>query len=491
MSWRKTTLLLLAAAATSACYTFSGSEGGGEVMTPASHTLSRGDVAVPADYEIDVIANHLTFPTSVTFDDKGDVYVTEAGYSYGEAFTLAHLLRLREGEAPEVIASSNNGPWTGVTFHGGAFYVAEGGQLRGGRILKIDRNGNVTALVEGLPSIGDHHTNGPVVGQDGFIYFGQGTATNSGVVGTDNAEFGWLARHPEFHDIPCHDVKLTGANFESANPLTADPNDRVSTGAFSKLGHRTESGEVVAGQLPCSGAVMRVPLQGGPIQLVAWGFRNPFGLAFGTDGALYVTDNGYDDRGSRPVFGAADVLWRVQPNAWYGWPDFAEGRPIYEDPSWGDHYRVPGKATPPRLLAEPPGERPEPSALFPVHASADGFDFSRSADFGFVGEAFVALFGDQSPTVGKTLAPVGFKVVRVDVKTGVIHDFAVNRAPQAGPASKVRGGGLERPLAVRFDPSGGSLYIVDFGVLTVNGTKTEPRPGTGTVWRARRVEKRR
>jgi hypothetical protein len=142
-------------------------------------------------------------------------------------------------------------------------------------------------------------------------------------------------------------------------------------------------------------------------------------------------------------------------------------------------------------LAEAPGERPEPSALFPVHASADGLDFSRSADFGFVGEAFVALFGDQSPTVGKTLAPVGFKVVRVDVKTGVIHDFAVNRAPQAGPASKARRGGLERPIAARFDPSGSSLYIVDFGVLTVNGARTEPRPGTGTVWRARRAERRR
>lgn len=460
-------------------------------MTPASHTLNRGDVAVPAEYEIDVIASRLTFPTSVTFDDKGDVYVTEAGYAYGEVFTVARLLRLREGEAPEVIASGNNGPWTGVTFHQGAFYLAEGGELRGGRILKIEKDGNVTALVEGLPSIGDHHTNGPVVGRDGFIYFAQGTATNSGVVGTDNADFGWLARHPEFHDIPCHDIKLTGANFESENPLTQDPDDRVSTGAFSRFGHRTEAGEVVAGQLPCSGAVMRVPLKGGPIQLVAWGLRNPFGLAFGVDGALYVTENGYDDRGSRPIFGAADVLWRVQPNAWYGWPDFAEGRPVYEDASWGDHYRVPGKATPPRLLAEVPGERPEPSALFPVHASADGFDFSRSPDFGFVGEAFVALFGDQSPTVGKTLAPVGFKVVRVDVKTGVIHDFAVNRAPLAGPASKVRGGGLERPVAVRFDPSGGSLYIVDFGVLTVNGTRTEPRPGTGTVWRARRVERRR
>jgi hypothetical protein len=491
VSWRRAILLGLGSLSTCGCFVFSGSEGGGEVMTPASHTLSRGDVALSAGYEIDLIANHLTFPTSVTFDDRGDVYITEAGYSYGEVFTTPRLLRLREGGAPEIIASGNNGPWTGVTFHGGAFYVAEGGQLQGGRILKIARNGDVFTLAEGLPSLGDHHTNGPVVGEDGFVYFGQGTATNSAVVGTDNAAFGWLARHPDFHDIPCHDIKLTGANFESANPLTPDPEDRVRTGAFSKLGHETKPGEVIAGQLPCNGAVMRVPLAGGPLELVAWGFRNPFGLAFGPDKALYVTDNGYDDRGSRPVFGAADVLWRVQPGAWYGWPEFAESRPIYQDEAWGDHYRAPGKATPPRLLAEAPGKPPEPSALFPVHASADGFDFSRSPEFGFVGEAFVALFGDQSPTVGKTLGPVGFKVVRVNVKTGVISDFAVNRAQHPGPASKVRGGGLERPLAVRFDPSGSSLYIVDFGVLTVNDKETTPRPGTGTVWRITRSGQRR
>jgi glucose/arabinose dehydrogenase len=489
MTWRET-ILLGASLLISSCFVFSGSEGGGQVMTPASHTLSRGDVAVTAGYEIDLIANHLTFPTSVTFDDRGDIYVTEAGYSYGEVFTEPRLLRLREAELPEVIVAGNNGPWTGVTFYGGSFYVAEGGELHGGRILKISRTGDVMTLAEGLPSFGDHHTNGPVVGPDGFVYFGQGTATNSGVVGTDNAEFGWLARNPEFHDVPCHDVKLTGANFESENPLTPDTKDRVKTGAFSKLGHETAPGEVKAGELPCNGAVMRVPLTGGPIELVASGFRNPFGLAFAPDGTLYVTDNGYDDRGSRPVFGAADVLWRVQPGAWYGWPDFAEGRPIYEDEAWGDHYRVPGKATPPRLLANAPGSPPEPSALFPVHASADGFDFSRSAAFGFVGQAFVALFGDQSPTVGKTLEPVGFKVVRVDVKTGVISDFAVNRSPHSGPASKIRGGGLERPVAVRFDPSGRSLYVVDFGILTVNANETKPRPGTGTVWRISRAEGR-
>jgi hypothetical protein len=486
MSWRWSLLLGSTFLSAPACYALRASDGGGQVMQPASRTVTRADVAVPPGYAIEPIATRLTFPTSITFDDGGDAFVTESGYSYGELFTVPRLLRLREGQAPVVIATGDNGPWNGVAFHDGSFYVAEGGQQRGGRILKISHDGVVTPLVEGLPSFGDHHTNGPAIGKDGFVYFGQGTATNSGVVGADNAEFGWLARHPDFHDVPCRDVVLSGANFDADNPLTQQE-DKISTGAYSKLGQPTAKGQVIRGQVPCSGAVMRVPLAGGRVELVSWGLRNPFGLAFASDGALYVTDNGYDDRGSRGVFGAADVLWRIKPGAWYGWPDFSESRPIFDDPVWGDHYRAPGEATPPRLLQEHPGKPPEPSALFPVHASADGLDFSRNPRFGYVGQAFVALFGDQSPTVGKTLGPVGFKVVRVDPKTGVVADFAVNHSKQAGPASKLRSSGLERPLSVRFDPTGLALYVVDFGVLTVADGETKPGPGTGTIWRITRA----
>ena len=69
-----------------------------------------------------------------------------------------------------------------------------------------------------MPGKGDHHTNGPLV-KDGYIYFGQGTATNSSVVGDDNFRFGWLKRYPEFHDIPCRDIKLNGINYSTVNVL--------------------------------------------------------------------------------------------------------------------------------------------------------------------------------------------------------------------------------------------------------------------------------
>ncbi len=127
--------------------------------------------------------------------------------------------------------------------------------------------------------------------------------------------------------------------------------------------------------------------------------------------------------------------------------------------------------------------------VFPDHSSSDGFDFSRNPDFGYVGQAFVALLGDEAPDTGKVLAPVGYKVVRVEVGTGFIEDFAVNRGKTNGPASWLKSGGLERPVAARFDPEGTSLYVVDFGVMMHHGKGAVPRTDTGVLWRITREGK--
>lgn len=454
------------------CFALRPSMGGGEVRDVPPRAPDAADVALPEGYRIEVVAEGLTFPTGVTFDDKGGVYVVEAGYSYGEVFGTPRIARVMPGGKVETVAEGAHPPWTGAVWHDGAFYVAEGGEVGGGRVSRV-QDGRVEPLVEGLPGLGDHHTNGPAIGPDGLLYFGQGTATNAAVVGEDNRAFGWLERHPDFHDTPCRDVVLAGENFETTGP----DGGAVTTGAYVPYGTRTEKGQVIRGAVPCNGAVMRVPLDGGAPELVAWGFRNPFGLAFAPDGTLFVTDNGYDVRGSRPVWGNGDWLWRVEPGRWYGWPDYAGGHAL------GQRFDPPGEPPPRPLLAEPPDTPPEPAATFGVHSSADGFDFSRSEAFGHVGQAFVAIFGDMAPDVGKVVAPVGFDVVRVDVATGVIQEFATNAGPRRGPASLLGTGGLERPVAVRFDPAGTSLYIVDFGVLTTVGEGSHPKAGTGVLWR--------
>ncbi|HYC39346.1 MAG TPA: PQQ-dependent sugar dehydrogenase [Chitinophagaceae bacterium] len=460
------------------CYRMRASKGGGQIGDIPGREIDIRDIALTPGYKIEPVATGLTFPTGIAFDETGKPYVIEAGYSYGEVWGEPKLLRLEANGATTTVATGQrNGPWTGIAFHDGAFYVAEGGQMEGGRILRIGKDGKSTALVTDLPSVGDHHTNGPAI-RDGYIYFGQGTATNSGVVGEDNGEFGWLHRKKDFHDIPCRDITLSGQNYNSNNVLTEDPNDVASTGAFVAFGTATNPGQVIRGRVPCTGSIMRIPIGGGQPELVAWGLRNPFGLAFAPDGRLFVTENGFDDRGSRPVWGTGDVLWEIRSGTWYGWPDFSAGKPISND----EEFKVPEKDEVKPVLQSFPNNPPKPAAIFGVHASANGIDFAP-ASFGYAGEAFVAQFGDMAPKVGKVLSPVGFKVVRVDVNTGVVRDFAVNKGRRNGPASWIGSKGLERPVAVRFDPSGQALYVVDFGIMKMTEKGPQPQLKTGVVWK--------
>jgi glucose/arabinose dehydrogenase len=475
-------LALLALVASSGCVGLSPSRGGGQTAVERGRHVNPADVAVPAGYRVEVVATGLNMPTGVAFDDDNRPIVVEAGYSYGEVFTTPRIVRVeRDGRVSVLASGGDTVPWTGVDYRDGTLYVAEGGQTTGGRISRLDADdGKLVPLVADLPSRGDHHTNGPAISPDGaFVYFAVGTATNSGVVGQDNVEFGWAKRFPDFCDIPARDIKLAGENFSAAGGK--------STGAYVPLGTQTKPGQIINGRLPCTGAVMRVPARGGKPELVAWGLRNPFGLAFAPDGRLLVAENSYDDRGSRPVWGTGDVLRSIdvtRPPLWYGWPDFHGDRPL----TWDDHYQPPGKPAPKFLLAEHPNKPPAPAAKLGVHGAAGALDVSRSARFGYTGEAFVAMFGDMAPKVGKVVEPVGYQIVRVDPQSGVIEAFAVNHGKKNGPASKLKHGGLERPLAARFDRTGDALYIVDFGIMTVDASGPKPRQGTGVLWRVSRAE---
>lgn len=469
-------IMLLCLVLLCSCYGTRQSKGGGQISGTPPREINPADVVLPEGYRIEAVASRLNFPTAIAFDEEGVPYVIEAGYSYGEVFRKPRLLKIANGKTETVATGEENGPWTGITFHKNNFYIAEGGQKEGGKILKVTPGGEISAVVEGLPGMGDHHTNGPVI-RDGYIYFTTGSVTNSGVVGPDNAEFGWLKRHPELHDIPCEDITLAGENFETEQVLTDEQDDKAVTGAYLPFGTASTAGQVIKGKLPCSGAVLRVPVSGGKMELVAWGLRNPYGLAVSADGKLYVTENAADARGSRPLWGVGDVLWEIRPGAWYGWPDYSEGKPVRL-------FKTPGGPALKPLLQEEKGEVPKPVAVLAVHSSSNGIDFSSNGNFGFENHAFIAQFGDMAPNVGKVLSPVGFKIVNVDVQSGAAEDFAVNRGKKGGPASRLRTGGLERPVSVKFDPSGDHLYIVDFGILklTEDG-KSVPVENTGVIWK--------
>jgi len=475
-------LSLLLAAPLSGCYKLRGHYGGPKTFDSVARTVNAGDVAVPSGYRVEAVAQGLTYPTGVAFDAQGTPYVLESGYAYGEVWLPPRLLRLKAGGQTETVYSgTKNGPWTGLAFHEGNFYISEGGELEGGRILRVTPQGQMTVMVDKLPSIGDHHTNGPAIGSDGYVYFGQGSATNSGVVGPDDADFGWLSRNPQFHDCPCEDLTLVGQNFTSDNVLTEAKDDKAITGPYSAFGTAVKEGQVIKGKLPCTGAIMRVPLKGGPLELVASGLRNPFGLAFAPDGRLYTTENAYDTRGSRPVYGAGDVLWEVKKGTWYGFPDFSAGESLARK-----DYNGPGR-NPSNILAKHPQTPPKPVAILGVHSSSNGFDFSRSASFGHVGEAFIAQFGDMAPMAGRVYGPVGFKVVRANVQTGAIEDFLVNKGRLNGPGSEISTAGLERPIAARFSPDGQALYVVDFGQMPMTEQGPAPKKETGVLWKITKI----
>jgi glucose/arabinose dehydrogenase len=467
------------------CAELAPSKGGGQTKAAGGRRPIPADIALPPGYRIEAVATGLTYPSGVAFDDQNRPHVVEAGYCYGEDFREARLIRIDGGGAYTVIAASKDGvPWTGVDYQKGAFVVAQGGVLTNGRIVRIDGNGTIRVYADKLPSVGDHHTNGPAIAPDGSIYFAVGTATNSGVVGEDNYQFGWLKRHPQFHDVPPRDIKLAGRNFKTPD-LLKDSKNETETGAFVPFGTRTQQGQVVRAAPVGTGTIYRIAPTGGSPQLVAWGLRNPFGLRFAADGSLIVAENSYDVRGSRPVWGTGDLLWRIdptQPAMWYGWPDFHGGEPL----EWDDHFQPPGKPAPKFVLAEHPNAPPKPMAKLGVHCGAGGVDISRGGKFGFDGQIFVALFGDMAPPVGKVNEPVGFQVVRVEPQTGVIHAFAVNRGKKNGPASMLKSDGLERPVDVRFDRTGEALYVVDFGVVKMSKSGAMPKPGTGMLWRITR-----
>lgn len=462
------------------CYRILSSDGGGQLSyNPDRRNIDPSDILLPEGYEVEVVATDLTFPTAVTFDEEGIPYVIEAGYSYGEVFLEPRLLRVEpNGSLTTIFTGETNGPWNGVTYHDGHFFISEGGELKGGKILKISKEGEVQVLVEGLPSLGDHHTNGPVI-KDEYLYFGQGTATNSGVVGLDNADFGWLYRFEDFHDIPCKDIVVNEIDYETKNVLTDDPDDVAVTGPFSPYNTKVGPGQVIKGAVPCTGAVMRIPISGGDLELVAWGFRNPYGMAVAPDGEIYITQNSFDVRGSRPVWGTGDLLWKLEKDRWYGWPDYNGHHKIME-------MEVPGQDAPAAVMAQYPEEPPHPVASFGVHSSSNGISFSTNNNFGFEGQAFVAQFGDMAPGVGKVLSPVGYRVVRVDVESGIVEDFAVNRATKNGPASWLKSGGLERPVSVSFNPSGDALYITDFGIMTMTDKGPNPMRKSGVIWKVTR-----
>jgi glucose/arabinose dehydrogenase len=445
-----------------------------------NRTHHPSDVLVPEGYAVEVVATGLNAPVHCCFDDDGFCYVTECGHKI-ESKPRIVKVDVTTGESRTYFELPKNrwiqtGAVTGACWHDGHLYV-----MNTDTLSRITADGTLEDVVTELRGRGDHQANYPVVGPDGKLYFGQGTATNTAIVGADNMAYEWLPVFADFHDLPGQDVVLAGRNYEYQDVLGSLSNT-VKTGAYVPFGTETHAGQVIKGQVKCNGAVLRCNPDGSDLELVAWGLRNPYGIAFDADGRLFATEHGIDERSARHIIGDAEDFYEIVEGAWYGWPDFASGIRL-DDPHWGEG----GRGREPVLVEHPDPNPPKPFTTFDQHSGPNGVDFSRDPAFGFHGDAFVALFGDLTPVTAKLKAPSGFKIVRIDTQSRQVVDFAVNKIQ--GPASKAPHRGMERPSHCQFGPDG-ALYIVDFGQVSIAPEKGGIRvqQGSGTLWRIRRAD---
>src|SRR5919205_2602703 len=296
---------------------------------------------LPAGYRIEPIIWNLTLPTSITFDNENNMYIAEAGFVYGGLVPTPRILKVdNQSRTISVLVDRNlNGPITDIEFYNGKLYVSHRGIISTVEL----QTGFIKDIIVGLPSVGDHHNNQIAIGgPDNRIYFGQGEATNSGVVGEDNFRLGWTKTAPYFHDIPAKNITLTGQNFITKNPLTAEPNDTATTGAFVPFGTPTYAGQVIPGNIKCNGCILSANLDGTDLKLVGWGFRSAYGMAFSPIDRtkLLVTVNGADERGSRPIADDTEKVYLIDISnpaklgKFYGWPDFFGNAQPITDPKF-------------------------------------------------------------------------------------------------------------------------------------------------------------
>jgi glucose/arabinose dehydrogenase len=457
-----------------------------------AYTPNADDIKVPAGYKIEMFATGLNEPMGVTFG-KGEVFALESGWQSptntagGHQVTAIQVYNM-SGKHLRTLAKGklDHQASLGVTYHEGALYVSGTNT-----IWKVDpASGAVSEWVKDLPTLGDHNVS-KVQFKGEYVYFGLGSDTNSGVVGLDVAgpflaktkdpNTGELAR-----DVPCKDIVLSGVSY-------ATEDGKVHTSPYRPYGVTAKKGDVIKGQVPCNSSVLRAKIADPQhtMELLDWGFRNPFGLAFAPanhpvlKGALLVANNGMDTRGSRPVTNSPDELHIAYGQGdFHGWPDstgflhvaWKQASVDVTGMVLGDNARGIDM-----VYDHLPMTVAEPIALFPVNSSADGMDFSTSAKFGDQGDLFVALWGQ----IG--FAPVdrqesASNVVKVHFRqpAGVqIEPFAENKVP--GPADRTGKGGLSHPIEARFGSDGSALYVTDFGPVDVRAFR--PTDGAGTVWK--------
>jgi len=536
---------------------------------------SGQDIVVPSGYQVSVFAKDLNFPTAVAFRGNSrsfEVFVLESGHGLPsqcndeESSVVGGVSSRTNPFTPDILVFDQNGklirgplakPSSGTDSlqpHGPAIGLAFEKGLQGGRLFATDSNqairavgaqnnssrivtvdptsGKVTPFITGLPT-GDHPAE-QITFKGEWIYWSQGSTTNSGVVGNDN---GGGANQ---QDIPCQNITL------SDNVFFSSPT--VATSGYSPHSVRRPGAHIPAfdsatGAGICDGAILRARLDArnskATIEPFSWGYRNPFGIRFAPDdhplkGGLLVTENGEDERGARPTNNAPDRLQLAQQNPdgspdYHGWPDhfgFLESTQAVFNPIGGPGDDLCNSLTPgnlafpaciPRVTAQnPPGAVPvkpvlafppqpvtAPLALEPADVAAVGLDFVPNS---FVagpvrrGAALIGREGDFGFSAANGQPEAGHDVELVNFGGGNGEPlqiqqtrFAYNKTFEQAFVSGLRG--INRPVDLKFGPDS-CAYLVDYGAVRDFG-RSDPDakfvgdgngplvqiPRTGTIWK--------
>ncbi|MHB8128254.1 MAG: PQQ-dependent sugar dehydrogenase [Mobilitalea sp.] len=431
--------------------------------------LNPSDINIAPGYKIEVFAQGLDSPISLLFTEAGDMIIAESGLTSGNP----RVMQLFEGQF-YVIAENFSVPISGINYLEDTIYVSSRGNVS---TVKLD--GSRKNIIKGLPCNGDYYNNRVVFGPENKMYFGVGTATNSGVVGLDNE---WVELYPSVCDLPGDYIILEGQNFVTPNMLIDDmSSETVGTGAYSPYGVPNLPYEIRKGILKASGSILRSNLDGTDLELYAWGFRNPSYMEFDQSFNLFVGNNGYEVRGSRPIANALDELYLVSAQIWHGWPDFSGGEPVNTP-----RFKPEGRPQPEFLLKSHPNTPPRPYTTFPVNSNIMGFDFNYNTSFGPYGDVYIAEFGSRGnrrTTENIPYAGTGHRVSKIDINTRTVTTFAINKS--GFPASTTQGGGFERPADVVFGPDG-AMYVLDLG-LNVRYNPNVFVANTGVIWKISRI----
>ena len=528
------------------------------------------DIVLPAGFKVSVFAKGLNFPTGIAFLSKGgskefEVFVLESGHglpsrcneqdSFGSGmFDPANPF------TPDILVFNQAGTkirgplgkpsaFGGLQPAGPAVDIAFENGFRGGRLFATDSNqathaagqnnssrivtvnpitGQVQPFITGLPT-GDHPTE-QLAFKDGWIYWSQGSTTNSGVVGRDN---GGGANQP---DIPCQDIVLSNNVFDSGGG--------VKTSGYSRFGVQRPGATVHAFESAlhrgvCDGAILRARLNAGnptaTIEPFSWGYRNGYAIRFAPEdhalsGGLLVGEDGADERGARPSNNAPDSLQLARQNKdgspdYHGWPDRYGFLPTSQhvfDPVGGpgDDLCVPANSPPSNctpaslaqilsedvpirdVLAFPPQQITSPLAIEAADSSFTGIDFVPNS---FVrgpvqrGAALYSLEGDfgfsaanGTPEAGHEIKLVNFSREEEPLALKIMR-FAHNNTFEQAFVSGARG--FNRPTNVKFGPDG-CAWVVDYGAVRDFG-QSDPDskfivpgdgplvqiPQTGVIWR--------